>query len=634
MSRPISILLYGDCPELDLIDLDLEITSLHKGSTRDSVVQEIRGFDLAIIVATGDDSQALQIIRYLRQVAPACASIMLADIDALELIPTAIDAGLHDYVIRAGEPSLIAPLLGHSISRAMQHDHIKKRFHESEKRFWTFFDSSPTGLVIVGLSHKIEHANGAFQDLVGYSVHDLRARTIEDLLHRKEIPIWSPLLQELAQGERDVVRLEQKFIHADNLPRWATSAYVVMRDPDGSPAYFLGMVADRTAEKRIQQNLQHADKMQAMGRLAGGVAHDFNNLLTIINSHCFIIKDSPNDQERLGWSLERILTATRRGSKLTKQLLTFGRRQHRKAEELDPNELLQDLRVILESLFGKIVRVDLALGSELRPIFADRSQMEQLILNLAINARDAMPDGGQFTVRTYNLDVRTPSSAVPADLPAGQYTVIEVNDTGFGMSPEVQQNIFEPFFTTKEIGAGTGLGLATVYGVVRQCEGFITVDSEEGRGTTFHIYLPSSKQDSLTPPKLRRARQRTPMVGTETILLVEDEAELRAPMAKLLQSKGYQVFEAANAEEALAISREYSGTIDLLLTDVIMPGIDGISLAETLTGDRPDTTVLLMSGYTADALSINQNTARQHKLLQKPFGMDILSRTIRQMLKA
>lgn len=633
MSSRLSVLVYGDCPELQRCDLDLDITTLTLGHSKNSLKQKLLGFDLAVLVADGTDSAALQYVTYFQQVQPSCPTIMVAEPQAIELVQKALEAGLSDYVIRSAEAETLAPLLTHTIEQAMRHTYLKGRFHESERRFWTFFDHCPIGLAVMNLSGRCEHANAAFTKMTGRSQSALRSMKLGELFDGEEADIWRALREELASGERDLVRVDQKFEHQNGDPRWARFASVAMCDPDGSPAYLLGMITDQTSRKRIQDNLEHADKMQAMGRLAGGVAHDFNNLLTIVNSHCFIMRDALDDPERMRWSIERIMTATGRGSKLTRQLLTFGRHHSSDTEPVNPNDLLDKMRVVLESLFGKTVRVHLALGDDLRQIDANQSELEQVIMNLALNARDAMSDSGQFNIRTYNMDVKVPSSAVPAELPHGQYTVIEVADTGSGMPPTVQQHAFEPFYTTKDVGQGTGLGLSTVYGVITQNEGHITLDSEEGRGTTFTIYLPSTRRESDTPQKLRRARQGTPTNGTETILLVEDEGELREPLKQLLKHKGYRVIDAANAEEALSISREHVGHIDLLLTDVIMPGIDGVSLADTITSDRPETSVILMSGYTADVLSMDQSSTPARKMLQKPFGMDILSRTIRGVLE-
>ena len=633
MSSRIHAVVYGDCPELRQCDLDLKIHRLPPGTPPEEIARNEGEIDLAIFVADDPRGDTLDQVRTFCRQVPRCVTIMIAEEQTLEVVEEALRAGLDDYILRVGDPEQRSFLLQHAIERNMRQSYVKQRLHESERRFWTFFDHCPIGLLILNCSGRCEHANDVFTSIAGRSLDELRALSFRDLLSDDDAGIWQALRSELESGQRDFIRVDNEFRHPDGDSRWAKVAAVAMHDDTAQPAYLLCMVTDRTDRRRIQQNLVHADKMQAMGRLAGGVAHDFNNLLTIIDSHCYIMGDALNDPERITWSIERIRTATTRGSKLTRQLLTFGRYQSCEADSVDPNALLDKMQVVLESLFGKTVDLDFALDDDLRNIYANESQIEQVIMNLALNSRDVLDDGGSFGVRTYNLNVDVPCSAVPAELPHGQYTVLEISDTGSGMSPEIQKKAFEPFFTTKDVGDGTGLGLSTVYGVVTQNNGHITVDSEEGRGTTFTIYFPSAKQDSQTPPKLRRVRRGTPTDGHETILLVEDENELRLPLKRLLESKGYFILEAANAEEALAISRRHRGRIDLLLTDVIMPGIDGVSLADTITDDRPETSVILMSGYTADTLAMNPEARRERKLLQKPFGMDILSRTIRRVLE-
>lgn len=633
MNRQIPVLVYGDCPELQACKLQLDTTEISEGDLRSSVDETFDDYELIVIAVDDGDEKAVQCVRFFQCVASSCPTVMVADPQDVDIVEEAIEVGLTDYVLRNGDEEQQAFLLTHTIDQIRRHTYLKERFHESERRFWTFFDHAPIGLLVFALNGQCEHANQAFGEMVGYSLDELRSMTLGDLVADEDIEIWNGFREELQQGDRDLMRVETRLIHETGEDRWAKFCCVVMRNPDGEPSYCLGMATDLTDRKRIQENLEYADKMRAMGRLAGGVAHDFNNLLTIINSHSFIMEDSLDDPERLTWSLDRITEATARGSKLTRQLLTFGRHHPGETEAVDPNELIEEMDVVLESLFGSTVQLDIALGDDLRAIETNRDQIEQVITNLALNARDAMAEGGRFSLRTYNLDVDVPSSTVPSELPRGQYTVIEVADTGCGMEPEVQKQAFEPFFTTKEVGEGTGLGLSTVYGVVTQCEGHVTLDSEPGEGTRFRLYFPSAKQDSDTPPKLRRARKGTPTDGSETILLVEDEEELREPLMRLLDSKGYNVMEASDAEEALDLSEQYRGPIHLLLTDVIMPGIDGVSLADRITDSRPDTAVILMSGYTADALSMESDIIEtEPKLLQKPFGMDLLSRTIRRIL--
>ncbi len=632
MSRRVSILVYGDCPELQRCSIDFQSTPIEEAIADPSGPGKELDVEMAILEITPGDPMPERYISHLAQYSPDCSTLVFVQPEHTGLLKEMIHVGVDHYLVRSGDLETMSALLVHTIEKNMERHFIRRRLHENDRRFWTLFNHCPQGLSILGLDGRCEHANPALCDMLDYHLDELRTRYLRDLLSDDDRPIWKRLRRELMREQQDFARLELSFLKRGGDPCYTEASAVLLRAHDGRPSHLLVMIEDQTEKRRIQDNLEHADRMQALGRLAGEVAHDFNNLLTIINSHCYILREHDPEEHREHWSIDRIQNTADRGSKLTRQLMALGR--HRKSEDnvVDPNHLLKQMRVILESLFGKGIRIHLALDDDLRPIVIDPNQLEQIIMNLAINAKDAMDSGGNFEVRTYHLEVDIPSSAMPAELPRGQYTVLEISDTGQGMSPEIQQQIFEPFFTTKDVGDGTGLGLATVANVIHQHDGHITVDSEEGRGTTLKLYFPSSRQDSDTPPKLRRARQGTPMTGNETILLVEDEKELRIPIRDLLLSKGYQVIDASCGEEALKISDTFDGPIHLLLTDVIMPGIDGIRLANRISDARPETSVLLMSGYTADTLTRDDQHARERPLLQKPFGMDMLSRTIRNIL--
>ncbi|TXD34908.1 response regulator [Lujinxingia vulgaris] len=633
MSRPLSLLVYGPCPELDAHRLGVEVVRADAVDARSSLELNLKQQRVALI--DGSLPEALDHIKLLRTLAPGCATLLIAEAGDHRRVLDALELGLTDFLVRSGEAATDRVLVEHLLKRSFNTCHIRQRLHDGERRFWTLFDSAPLGMQILGLQGQCEHANTALQELLGYSLDELRRTALDELMAEEDADLWRALIEELRQSQRDLYSLELRLKHRDGELRYTRFTLAVMREESGDPSHILAMVADLTDKKRIQQNLQHADKMQAMGRLAGGVAHDFNNLLTIIGSHCYIMRDALSDPPRVETSIEAILSASERGGALTRQLLTFGRRHVRESSVLDLNELLEEMRMVLQSLFGSSVHLSQNLATDLHDIVADRSQIEQVIMNLAINARDAMPQGGRFSVRTANLEVTRDDRhpGLPRELRPGHYATIIISDSGHGMPPEIKNQIFEPFFTTKALGQGTGLGLSTVYGVVTQDGGHISVESVPDQGTTFTIYLPAARQESTTPARLRRARRATPIPGDETILLVEDDDALRQPIRMLLERKGYHVLEAANAEEALELSRTYGGPIDLLLSDVIMPGLDGLALSRRITSTRPETAVLLMSGYTADALLATE-TGDLPRLLQKPFGMDTLTHAIRALLSA
>ena len=386
------------------------------------------------------------------------------------------------------------------------------------------------------------------------------------------------------------------------------------------------------ALKLSEEQLIQAQKMEAIGRLAGGVAHDFNNLLTVINGYSELMEAQLPDDEDLRSSLREIHRAGERAAALTRQLLAFSRKQVLQPELLDLNAVVSEVEKLLRRLIGEdvalVTRLDPALGS----VKADPGQLEQVLMNLAVNARDAMPEGGTLTIETANAMLDTGFAMAHPGARSGEYAVLTVADTGIGMSDEVRSHAFEPFFTTKDQGKGTGLGLATAYGIVKQSDGYITVDSEAGRGTTFRIYLPRAA-GAAVPSGLGERPAQSPR-GTETILLVEDEPGVRRLSRTILEAQGYSVLEAASGDEALKVARSHTGVIHLVATDVIMPGMSGRVLWDRLRVLRPDARVLFMSGYTDDAIARHGVLERGIAFLQKPFTPQRLAEKVREVLDA
>ncbi len=381
--------------------------------------------------------------------------------------------------------------------------------------------------------------------------------------------------------------------------------------------------------RRTEEQFRQAQKMEAVGRLAGGVAHDFNNLLTVILSYSqFAIEDlKPGDPLRD--DITQIDEAARRAADLTRQLLAFSRQQVLQPRVLDINQILTPMERMLRRLLGEDVTLSLRPGAGLGRTVADQSQLEQVVMNLAVNARDAMPTGGNLAIETTNVRFDPGHVGGPSGLPPGDYVMVSVSDTGVGMAPATCARIFEPFFTTKEAGKGTGLGLSTVFGIVRQSGGYISVDSELGHGTTFNVYLPmtdrpaDAKIDDGSPVVLR---------GSETVLLVEDEDQVRAVATAILRRHGYNVLETSNGGEAFLVSKTFPSTIHLLLTDVVMPRMSGRTLAEELAPLRPDMRVLYASGYTDDATIHHGVLQAGVAFIQKPFTPDTLLRKVREVL--
>jgi len=388
---------------------------------------------------------------------------------------------------------------------------------------------------------------------------------------------------------------------------------------------------DITARKQLERQFHHSQKMEAIGQLAGGVAHDFNNLLTVIRSYGDLLRSEFPEGDMKRADLEEILRATDAAGALTKQLLAFGRQQMLKLEVLDVNTVISELDKMLRRLIGEDIEYASVLDQSAPRVEADSGQIQQILMNLVINARDAMPAGGKLTIETKSVFLDDGYSKAHNGVAVGRYVLIEVTDTGTGMTADVQARIFEPFFTTKEIGKGTGLGLSTVYGIVQQCKGHIWVYSELERGTTFKIYLPSA-DGALTTSE--DAAEAAPSKGDETVLLVEDNVAVRSVLQRVLHEAGYRVLAASDASEARALCDSHREPIQLLLTDVVMPGMSGPDLATELLAKRPDMKVLFMSGYSGTAITRHGMLREGLVFLQKPFSPMSVTRAVRAALNA
>jgi two-component system, cell cycle sensor histidine kinase and response regulator CckA len=423
--------------------------------------------------------------------------------------------------------------------------------------------------------------------------------------------------------------IQYRAVWPDGAVRWLSGVGRVLLGDLGQPVRAVGISLDNTERRTLEAQYQQAQKMEAVGRLAGGVAHDFNNLLTVMLGYCeLLLADLSPGDPRQGDIVEIQRAGTRAGG-LTRQLLAFSRKQIIEPMLLDLNQIAADLQPMLGRLIGEDVKVVLGLRPELARVKADRGQVEQVIMNLAVNARDAMPKGGSLTIETANVDLDEHYAKTHRDVKPGRYVVLTVTDTGTGMTPEVQARLFEPFFTTKDPGKGTGLGMATVYGIVTRCGGTVGVYSEVGRGTSFHVYFPQADAAETIADAPPQALQ--PRTGTQTVLVVEDETGLRELASRLLQRQGYTVLLAASADEALVVF-EQNPSIDVLLTDVVMPGASGPDLTRQLVEQRPALRVIYMSGYTEDAIVQHGVLKPGIAFLHKPFTSETLGRKIREML--
>src|SRR6202522_4059529 len=405
-----------------------------------------------------------------------------------------------------------------------------------------------------------------------------------------------------------------------------------LRDASGQLQGAICMALDITDRRQLEEQLRQSQKMEAVGRLAGGIAHDFNNLLMVIQGYADLLADRLAAGDPLRRNAEQIQTASQRATSLTRQLLAFSRKQMLAPKVLNVQSVVADMEKILRRLIGEDIQLETSSTADVGLIKADRSQIEQVILNLAVNARDAMPQGGRLTIETANVELDESFSHSSVMLSPGPYVMLAVTDNGCGMDVETQAHIFEPFFTTKEKGKGTGLGLATVYGIVKQSGGYVWVYSEPGRGTSFKVYLPRVWDEQTTPGRDRRIDgQRLPQ-GTETVLLVEDEKGVRELAREYLEMTADTVIEAENGYTALELAALKSGPIHLLMTDVVMPEISGRELSERVKAIRPEIRVLFMSGYTDQAVVHHGILETDAVLLQKPFTVAALAAKLRDIL--
>ncbi len=455
-------------------------------------------------------------------------------------------------------------------------------------------------------------------------------------------PLWIPNVLEDRNFPRAVMAAKAGLHGAFGFPiRLAEETLGVMeffsheiRPPDEDLLNMMTALGTQFAQlierERLEGQFHQSQKMEAIGQLAGGIAHDFNNLLTVILGYCNLLLGVLPTQDPSRSNIEEIQIAGQRATALTKQLLLFSRKQALEFKVVDLNEIVGNVERMLRRLIGEDIKLQTVLDPELGRVKGDPSQLEQVILNLAVNARDAMPQGGRLIIETANVDLDETYARRHFQIPPGSYVMLALSDTGKGMDPETLQHCFEPFFTTKPVGQGTGLGLATVYGIVKQSEGGVWVYSESGMGTTFKIFLPKVEGD-LPDEEFRRVPETAP-TGKETVLVVEDDAMIRSVVAKNLRVKGYTVLEAMDDQDALRMGRDHRGTIHLLLTDVVMPGMSGREVAAMLKKTRPDLRVLYMSGYTNEAIVRHGGIEPDVDFLQKPFRMDALASKIREIL--
>ncbi|HEY6127625.1 MAG TPA: PAS domain S-box protein [Candidatus Acidoferrum sp.] len=524
-----------------------------------------------------------------------------------------------------GEPEKLV-IVNRDITERKKTEEALRR---SETGFRTVVEDAPYGIFRANAKARLLQVNPALQTMLGYESE-------EELLHSdlandifRQAGEYQRMIDQLIRAE-EFKDMEMEWKRKDGTPITVRCSGRRGGEGNGSPAYFEVFAEDVTEKRILERQLRMAQKMEAIGRLSGGIAHDFNNLLGVIIGYSALLKRKLTESKALFDHALEIEKAGQRAASLTKQLLAFSRQQVLTPSVLNLNTLATDMEKMLPRLLGEDIEVRLVLDSELGQVKADQSQIEQVIMNLAVNARDAMPVGGKLRILTSNVELDREYARSHPGSKTGHFVMLSVTDTGTGMDSETLAHIFEPFFTTKERGKGTGLGLATVYGVVKQSNGYIWVDSKLGEGTSFQVYLPRHNEQVLVEEQKNDTEEK--LRGSESILLVEDADPLRKLAHTFLESAGFHVMTAESGERAMEVVAGYLGTFDLLLTDVIMPGMNGRVLSEQLLPRQPGMKVLYMSGYTDSFIAGHGVLDPGTNLLHKPFTEEVLIRKIREVL--
>jgi two-component system cell cycle sensor histidine kinase/response regulator CckA len=628
--------------DAELVIRELRRAELRCETTRvdaeDAFRRALRDFRPDIVLAdyTVPGFGGMAALEVLRSIAPHIPLIIVTGSLDEETAAECIKAGAADYVLKTNLLRLGPAISGALAFAQSQSDKqaAEAALRISERRFRALVEESWDAVALFGADGLILYGSPATTRLLGYELGEFVGRNAMELIHPDDRAAVLLRLEDVMTQPRRRVQVAARLLHKNGTWRHLEGVFTNLLD-DPSVSAIVNNYRDVTDRRILEEQMILAQKMEAIGRLAGGVAHDFNNILTAIGGYTdLLLADlAPDDHRRS--DVEEIYRAADRAAGLTRQLLAFSRRQVLQPKVISLNALVPDIEKMLRRLIGEDILFATVLQPQLGNVRADPGQLEQVIVNLAVNARDAMPDGGRLTIETRNVELDESYAVDHPSVTPGRYVMLAVTDSGVGMDEETRTRIFEPFFTTKVRGKGTGLGLATVYGIVQQTGGHIWPYSEPGRGTTMRVYLPRVDQP---PDPIAQAGEPTPVSlrGTETILLVEDEAPVRSVTRQLLQRNGYTVLEAPDGPTALALADgEQLGThVDLLLTDVIMPGMSGRELANQLRERRPALRVLFMSGYTDDAVVRHGMLEPGLAYVEKPFRAPMLLRKVREVLES
>jgi two-component system cell cycle sensor histidine kinase/response regulator CckA len=640
MKNPLHILHLEDDPrEATLVQTTLEAGGINCATicvqNRDDFVAALErgGIDLILSDFSLPAFDGLSAVEIVRARWPALPVILVSGSLGEERAIDSLKSGATDYVLKDRLARLVP-----AVRRAMKevkeradNRQTEKTLRETEQRFRIVFSESPLGIALVGVDGRPSIANEALQKILGYTSEELSRMHFTEFTHPDDCTVDLVLYQQLIGGERKSYQIEKRFIRKDGNLVCARLSVSAAREAGNQVSFAIAMVEDISERRQLETQFIEAQKMEVVGQLASGIAHDFNNILSVIIGYSDLLTVGLGTENSLYEFAGEIRSAAERAARLTQQLLVFSRKQTVQPVVLDLNVVVRDMDKMLRRLIDEHIEMTIVSEKHLGHIKADAGYLGQVLMNLVINGRDAMPDGGRLTITTGNVTLDENHTSTHKNANPGNYVMLSIEDTGVGMTDDVKRHLFEAFYTTKPPGKGTGLGLATCQAIVEQCVGLISFSSEVGKGSTFRIYFPRVDEPLDSDTHFVKAG---PLPrGTETLLVVEDDPSVRHLAREVLEAQGYKVLSAVNGQDALRVVHEHKGaTIRLAVTDVMMPLMGGKAMAEWLKTTYPDLKILFTSGYTDNTIAHHGVLDAGVEFLAKPYTPAILVRKVRQLL--